>query len=207
MAGGPAGDKLYETQDGGATWQTVSLASGRDIANQSFTSLPVFTTDQDGWIELTIADPLSPHVDIFNTIDAGDTWTKRGTILLDPVLNPASPAASVLLDQNRWLLASPGKPAIYTLQTAGLPAQPLSAALPVSGLPVGVIQIQNSSKATSWALVQTGSCTGDKLKPGEAAPPNAVSLVCTSSTSLWQTTDGGATWADITPPSGGSTTR
>jgi photosystem II stability/assembly factor-like uncharacterized protein len=153
IAGGPTGDKLYQTQDGGATWQPVSLASGRDFANQSFTSLPVFTTDQDGWLELTVAVPLSPHIDIFNTMDTGDTWTKRGTIPLDPALNPASPAPSVLLDENRWVLASPGKPAIYTLQPAGLPAQTLNAALPAAGLPVGVIQIQNSSRSTAWALV------------------------------------------------------
>ncbi len=166
IAGGPAGDKLYSTQDGGASWQALRLDLGQGIASQSYVALPHFTSARDGWLAVTVADPLNPHVDLFTTVDAGKTWDKRGAVSIDPALNPASTVASVLLEGDRWLLAKPGKPAMYTLRPGALPDQTLTPALPVSALPEGVVQIINSSSTVSWALVQEGNCSGYKAQTG-----------------------------------------
>jgi hypothetical protein len=161
--------------------------------------LPEFSSATEGWLVVTVADPIKPHVDLFTTGDAGKTWERRETVSIDPALNPASLSASVLLDGNRWLLANPGKPAIFSLQPGAIPGQTPAPALPVSTLPEGVAKIIDSSPSFSWALVQEGDCRGYKPKPGVQPPSGSEPFRCSSSTSLWQTTDGGATWEDITP--------
>jgi hypothetical protein len=183
----------------------VLLDLGQGFTGQSYTSLPYFTTSQEGWLVVTVGDPLKPHVDLFTTVDAGESWKKREVISLNPALNPASAIPSILLDGNRWLLAGPGKPAIYTLRPMASTAQTPVSALAAAGLPEGVIQIISSSPSVSWALAQEGDCRGYKPKPGETVPPGTELFICSSSASLWQTINGGASWVNITPPSGAST--
>jgi photosystem II stability/assembly factor-like uncharacterized protein len=199
VAGGPAGNELFSSRDGGATWQTQSLGYTQDVAFPIYQSLPYFTSPTEGWLAVTAADPLKPHVDLYATHDAGDTWAAQGTIAIDPALNPASAVSSAVLNGNRWLLGGPGKPALFSLPAKGSLAQSMTTRLTVSGLPAGAAQIRTSS-STGWALVNEGDCRGFKPKAGETAPPGAQPFLCTSTASLWETLDGGASWSEITPP-------
>jgi photosystem II stability/assembly factor-like uncharacterized protein len=197
-AGGPAGNELFSSRDGGATWQPQSLGYTQDVAAPIYQSLPYFTSPTEGWLAVTVADPLKPHVDLYTTHDAGDTWAAQGTVAIDPALNPATAVSSAVLNGNHWLLGGPGKPALFSLPAKGSLAQSMSTRLTVSGLPAGAVQIHTSS-TTGWALVNVGDCLGYKPKAGETTPPGAQPFQCASSASLWETLDGGASWSEITP--------
>jgi photosystem II stability/assembly factor-like uncharacterized protein len=199
VAGGPAGNELYSSRDGGATWQTQSLGYTQDVVVPIYLSLPYFTSPTEGWLAVTAADPIKPHVDLYTTQDAGETWTVQGTTAINPSLDPAIAVSSAVLNGNYWLLGGPGKPALYSLPSKGSLDQSMTAGLTVSGLPAGATQIRTSS-STAWALINEGDCSGYKPKAGETAPSGAQPFLCTSTVSLWQTLDAGASWSEITLP-------
>jgi photosystem II stability/assembly factor-like uncharacterized protein len=201
IAGGPGGNELYITRDGGVTWQSQQPDPGQEKSGQTFISLPYFTSEREGWLVVTVSDALNPHVDLFITNDAGENWQKHEVISLEAAYDPADAIPSNLVDEDHWLLAGNGKPRLYTLQPASRSDQGQSSALPVNGLPGGVVQISHASQSTSWALTREGNCSGSKLKPGEVSLPEAKPYICSSSDSLWQSSDGGANWTNITPPS------
>lgn len=51
-----------------------------------------------------------------------------------------------------------------------------------------------------WAIIQTGSCSGFKTRPGEALAPGEEQLQCTSSSRLMKTADGGSNWIELQLP-------
>jgi photosystem II stability/assembly factor-like uncharacterized protein len=199
IAGGPAGDELYSTRDGGASWQPLALTSGMNLNGRAYPSLPVFTSDLEGWLAITVGDPLEPYLDLFITTDGGATWAQAGTVFVDPGLVPAGPLPVMLPDKTHILLAGQGSPLMYTLPPAGSSARPLLPGSKVSGLPAGVVQISDKLETASWALSQEGSCSGYKPKAGELIPADAQTFQCSSSARLWESADGGVSWTEITP--------
>lgn len=68
---GPAGQSSFGgTIDRGTTWRNMTLDA------VGFTSAPVFTTPQHGWIGARVLRKDGPHADeVLETRDAGQTWT------------------------------------------------------------------------------------------------------------------------------------
>ncbi len=68
---GPNGQSAFgATTDGGKTWRNVTLDA------VGFTSAPVFTSPQHGWIGARVLSKRIPTADeVLMTNDAGQTWT------------------------------------------------------------------------------------------------------------------------------------
>jgi len=65
---------VLRTSDGGQNWQSTAIAD----PNSEILDMPHFLNTQEGWLEITPGGPGagSEGVDIFHTIDGGESWSK-----------------------------------------------------------------------------------------------------------------------------------
>jgi len=190
VSGGPAGDLIFHTFDGGHTWQAVDLP---DLpVGKIWAGLPQFDTLPHGNLPVTVSTVLTNDLVIYETVDGGDTWAKSSRLNLG-----AAPLSGPVVFSHRaqygWTpaLTSLG---LYTLARDQNPER-----LAARGLPQGIAALDFISAQTGWAIVQTGSCQGEKISPHLESPFNASSLFCGSQTRLFMTQDGGDHWLEITP--------
>ncbi|MFH1636276.1 MAG: glycoside hydrolase domain-containing protein [Chloroflexota bacterium] len=192
VAGGPSGDQLYRTSDGGLTWQPQELQNLP--AGRFFVDLPIFDNGQTGVLPLTVADPTNPRLILYTSDDGGDTWNLATSLDLDPGSEPGQPLPFSLVN-DKWWAAYPGNSGLHT--SSGLDRYAMS--IPAAGLPRGTLALDFVSGQTGWALVQDGTCQGDKIPPGQNPPPGFAPHQCALRTRLFMTDDGGHVWRDISP--------
>ncbi|MFN2199141.1 MAG: glycoside hydrolase domain-containing protein [Anaerolineales bacterium] len=211
-------NRLLITRDGGQTWQTMELPEPAEILSVSFNS------PQDGWmvVRTTAADGV-PLVAVQRTYDGGQTWQTTPLPISDPVeISQLAAAGPVSIDGQQgsltfklhtssaferyrsvstddagrsWQLAPDTQP-----DTAQVPAgqefESHATRAQSANLPAGVQQVDFLDAAHGWALVQEGSCQGEK-RP--AAFPGETPFVCFQTARLLATSDGGQSWQEITP--------
>ena len=194
VAGGPPGDLLYRTDDGGQTWQLQSLplpSSARHV----FVGLPAFENEQAGTLAVTLAGSPDPGLAIYETRDGGDTWSLATHFDFDPSYEPEG-ALPFSLDANgHWWVAPRGSNQLYAESSAGVDVASIASV----GLPRGVVALGILDDQLGWALVQEGTCHGQKSSAGQTVSPDGETLQCVSSSRLFMTSDGGRTWSDISP--------
>lgn len=176
IAGGPAGNQLFVTRDGGLNWQPQVLAV--DGGQPSFVA-PTFSNDTEGVLPVTLGDGQGvTGVGFYVTHDEGQTW-ELAAVLANP--NPEALGLGVkiptdIVDTNTWVVAlSDG--ALYATPDGG---KTWRAGI-TAGLPAGVSRLDFVSDSTGWALASFGACAGFKTD-------------CATYTQMLATTDGGQTW-------------
>jgi hypothetical protein len=214
-------NKLYLTADGGSTWQAAApTADGSEILGVNFTSLLegqvlVRTADENG----------EPTLLLVHTRDGGETWENTPFAANYPELAREVQAAfldltadgsgqaivklqsSSAFNRLRQFTTPDGgrtwreQPTVQineerTNQPAWLGGEKITSLPGAEKAPQGAVQISFQNETHGWAVVQEGSCAGEKLPRGQA---NTSPFVCYQSSRLMLTTDGGITWQDITP--------
>ncbi|MES2391732.1 MAG: glycoside hydrolase domain-containing protein, partial [Acidobacteriota bacterium] len=133
---GPAGDELYATSDAGQTWHTASLPSPTALSSTPSTiTLPTFVDAEHGTLIRTYSTDATPTQVLYQTTDAGLTWT----------------AASIQRTSN-----------LIAIAANGAITAPLSITRPQADLSLSTPLIASrSSFATAtngWALFEAGNC-------------------------------------------------
>lgn len=195
-AGGPAGDQLYRTVDGGVTWQPVNHPLSDSSKNgRIMVGLPLFDQNQIGYLPITLADGSDSRLKVLISSDGGDTWNVENKVDLNLDLEPAIKLPFSVDNFGIWFAASTSEEKIYS--SADIESQARS--VTAMGLPPGTVSIDFISDQNGWALVQEGTCKGHKNAYGEAYRTDQEPFVCSQTTRIFATQDAGMSWYDISP--------
>ena len=189
MVGGPAGNQIYQTPDGGHTWYPQKLPNLPD--GHAYIGQPVFGTPKNGVLPVTLFSLPRSSLLLYTTEDGGKLWRLSRNIELSPDFE-AGAAIPFNLNSGRWWAATPDSNNLLT--STSLAYEPERAS--TTGLPPGVVKLDYVTSEVGWALIQDNQCYGDKI-PEKAWEPNA--FYCRSDTRLYQTNDGGTQWDEIQP--------
>jgi photosystem II stability/assembly factor-like uncharacterized protein len=177
VAGGPTGNKLYVTRDGGNTW---SAARVPEIAAQAEVrySLPAFQNSTDGVLAARYLSPDHSSVTVLETRDGGKTWQARGA----PAGTGSERSPAVALVDGHAIEVSSSHAGLLTTAVDQYPA--VSDGL--LSRDANVVSADFVSTRQGWILAQEGHCAGYKTD-------------CSQQTKLLATSDSGKTFHDITP--------
>lgn len=182
-AGGPAGDELLRTTDGGDSWESIHPA-GPD----AHYLLPKFDDAQHGLLPVVGADGDSVRADFYQTGDGGQTWSLVGSQPLAEGTPVSNELPLSLLDSANFLLVVPRSDQM--LRSSGLQ---LGSLANTDGASAAISLLKMISLEAGWARSDSGECT----------PASDGSLACTRETKLLSTRDGGLTWQSVPLPNGG----
>jgi len=178
--GGAEASALYQTVDEGKSWgeQSLPRPNGYSGEDASF-GTPVFFDTSTGVLEEFLTGSQQAAVDVLTTHDAGNNWVTSTPLGLSGDLAAgAIPPLSALPD--RIAIATDDGLAISTDQGASWTT--LSPNISLSG----ARQLDFVTDADGWLLTASSSCAGFKTD-------------CTTSTVVYHTSDGGATWTVESP--------
>ena len=180
--GGPTGDRILSTQDGGATWNDERPS---DISNElRAVPYPPFVSGAEGILVVT-TEGTENSLKVYSRETSG-TWASFDQVKLE--VQPGRIAVSILDAQN-FMATIPGTRSIVRM-TGGK----LDVLNNRDGLSSSISELDMVSLEAGWAKSIDASCM-------EFPTPNEGSVSCSSSTRLLQTTDGGITWQRLNLPS------
>jgi photosystem II stability/assembly factor-like uncharacterized protein len=171
LAGGQGGGSLYASHDGGRTWARVELRSPLQPGIRAFSvyDLPSFTGPGRGCI--VVSDPWGRWLTLFETRNGGRTWAPVGSLAHLP---PIGSVPAVAVDSK---------------MIAGWTTRRDSITLAVVGAHGHKTKVTGSIQARGPGVPRLGALSF-------ASPESGWALV---DGELYSTTDGGSTWATITP--------
>ena len=177
---------IWRSMDGGESWQTTGRIPLDDRLVGARVVALDFINAQQGWLALRLASSANFNLGaLFHTTDGGLTWEERSL--------PGGGTIDFLDAQQGWTLAGPEGDQLYRTQDGGITWQPASTGAQsplrmadslLGSLP-GAVEISYVDPLTGWAITRTGNCSGQG---------------CVTSSAIWRTLDGGATWGQVTLP-------
>jgi photosystem II stability/assembly factor-like uncharacterized protein len=177
LAGGPAGDRLYTTTDGGDSWQERSVALPTAFAGaQPVYGVPTVFDDGSGILPVTLIGGTTA-VAFYSTADRGASWVLAATKTVPGALGQGAPVATKIIDADDWVVVAPNGERLFSTADAGRSWRTIAP----NGLPGGVEQIDFATLSDGWSLIKSGACSGFKTD-------------CTVAEGGRWTTDGGQTW-------------
>ncbi len=174
VAGGPADTELHATHDGGNTFQQVTLDAPKKLGpvnNPTYTS-PIFEDSRHGFEAVTFSgpNPLKSVAVLFATTDAGRTWKLAASLSNLPESSMGQTAVSTVADAT-WII----------------PFTP-------RGTQPKLVELTSHDQAEA-----AGHLSSDYFGDHRISFATATEGWLTSGNRLLATTDGGATWTEITP--------
>lgn len=174
LAGGPANTELYASHDGGKSFQQVRLDAPKALGPMNYPTytLPVFENDLHGYEAVTyagIGEAKGAGV-LFETNDGGRTWKQDRVLTNLDRVSVGVPAISTVVD-SKWMVP----------------------VVPKTGEPILTV-VPSGGTETAQADTMVGGMSRRKIS---FLSPSRGWLSC--SKGLLSTTDGGATWTEITP--------
>jgi photosystem II stability/assembly factor-like uncharacterized protein len=136
LAGGPAGDELYVTRDGGLNWERQEVVTSTGYVMYY---APFFQDEQRGWLPVAIHEGGSTRVAFYATEDGGHSWMLAEAVAIRQEADPNYRVPVMVLGADRWIIADP-------------------AVLP--GVPEGVTAIDFVSRDVGWMVSPEGQCWG-----------------------------------------------
>lgn len=180
LAGGPARDQLFNSLDGGASWNRVNLP--QEFSPGTFALDPPGVRP-DGLAALTVTVPTgaTTSVTVLTTTDRGSHWTEAGRVQVAATVGSGVTVQNAL-GTNHVVIAAPnGSEAVAIPVVGGQPRK-----LAAGGSLKGAAGLSLASDQVGWARVTSTMCGSDKTQ-------------CSSNADLLVTRDGGATWQRTVP--------
>jgi hypothetical protein len=105
IAGGPGGDDLFATRDGGWSWSRVDISGPIDIdrSSEPVFDLPTFQSDSVGSLLVTYTAPTGSALAQFRTSDGGVSWQAARTIPVAARLGLGVKAQYSVIDASRYV--------------------------------------------------------------------------------------------------------
>jgi xanthine/CO dehydrogenase XdhC/CoxF family maturation factor len=179
MAGGPAGDKLWSTNDGGTTWTLTNLPKPNAEAQCGIKySLPHFTGGGSGVLATTIVCPDHSDLVDYASGNRGLSWH----ILAQQTITTGGGISDIFDDHVVHILTK-SSTGLTTQTTSGL----ASATVPELSRSVGTVTHASFvDDQNGWLLYSTTTC----VRPRTG---------CSTRSGILSTADGGQTYLAITP--------
>jgi photosystem II stability/assembly factor-like uncharacterized protein len=175
MVGGEHDDDLHVTRDGAKSWQTISLPAPKEISLAKFATadVPTFEDSKHGFVAVTYTGSHQSAAVLFATDDGGRNW-KADRIQSNLEETAAGRRVQSAVVGDIWLIAQVAdhRPILTALRAGARMRATIDPASHKSGY-FGTDQLSFVTPSQGWVLVDHAQ--------------------------LLSTTDGGATWTDITP--------
>jgi photosystem II stability/assembly factor-like uncharacterized protein len=175
IAGGEHDDDLHVTRDGAKIWQTISLPAPEEPALAKFhtADVPVFEDSKHGFIAVTYTGGHQSAAVLFATDDGGRSWRPDRILSNLEETSDGNRVQSTVVG-DIWLIAKVAdhRPILTALRAGARMRATIDPASHLSGY-FGTDQPSFVTPSQGWILVDHAQ--------------------------LLSTTDGGATWTDITP--------
>lgn len=186
LAGGPAGDQLYVTRDGGQHWerQVVGPPATADIASRAMYQLPTFRTERDGVLPVVFSGPGSSLLATYETSDSGATWRSKTPVALPAASELDGRVVASVVNADTVVVAPDRSTDVVVMADGVQRSFRRSANLSPQQTIVGM-DFQTADRG--WLTLASGQCAAGKSQ-------------CRQERRLFTTTDGGRTMHDITPP-------
>jgi PKD repeat protein/photosystem II stability/assembly factor-like uncharacterized protein len=186
MTGGPANTQLYQTLDGGLTWEDVALPAGTETQISALYP-PAFSSPENGVLALVALQGEAYQAFFFSTTNGGRTWSQVSTMPLGSKngwlslasLDPTGLVASVPND-NLMLQTANGEIRTLTNQ---------------DGMSAAITDLQMLTLTIGWAKWNTSTC-----EKGPVNSDGSFEVSCTAETRLIATMNGGLTWETLSLP-------
>lgn len=187
LAGGPGGNDLFITRDGGLSWQrqTVAAPAGLDTAAAVY-QLPTFVNDNEGTLAVEFIGPETSQVVVYATQNAGLAWAQHNAVTTRSGLNRS--LASVV-DANTFFVAAGSREGLVA-STRGAQIEDKDFYSELASYEA-VTALDFTDDHNGWVLVDGGYCAVGKTQ-------------CSQESRLLATSDGGQTVKDVTPLVAGS---
>jgi photosystem II stability/assembly factor-like uncharacterized protein len=187
MAGGPAGDELYATSDGGQSWQplVVDLPPAYAARSKAVSyEVPTFTSPEHGTLAVTVTGNRDDAALLFYTTeDGGRSWSVSSVFPSSSPIEFGQRIPSDVVGESLFFGADPQGRRVYIATNRGQATRTTDP----QDLPQGVNAIDFSSSSFGWAIVDDVVCAGEKTG-------------CSRTSELLRTTDQGAAWRRLALP-------
>jgi photosystem II stability/assembly factor-like uncharacterized protein len=175
MVGGEHDEDLHVTRDGAKSWQTISLPAPKEPSLAKFhtADVPVFEDSKHGFVAVTYTGGRQSAAVLFATDNGGRSW-KQDRVLSNLEETSEGHRVQSAVVGDTWLIAkvSDHRPTLTALRASARMRATIDPASHSSGY-FGANQMSFVAPTRGWVLVDVGE--------------------------LFSTTDGGATWTDVTP--------
>jgi hypothetical protein len=179
LAGGPLGEKLFITRDGGSSWQAQTVAPPQPLAQGTpVYGVPSFSNGTNGVLPVTFSGAPASGVAFYATADGGATWTLAAVRLIPGALEQGASVPTDVVGSSSWVVVPPNGARVFATPDRGHSWRVIAP----NGLPAGVSHIDFATLARGWSLISGGQCT-----PGSKDD-------CALTREARATVDGGQTW-------------
>jgi hypothetical protein len=183
LAGGPNGDELYWTQNGGETWKPRFVVAPATVHKnvQRVHELPTFENQKDGILPVSFFDSQGVTKVFYRTQNGGESW-EPGTMSTSAETDAF--IASSVVDSNTVVVAPSSRAELGTLEEGRRERTRNLAGIVTGDSPFTKIDFVTQAKG--WLLLNFGKCVGPKID-------------CSQESKLFVTTDGAQNLTEITP--------
>lgn len=171
LAGGAGGDELYETRNGGKSWQK------KDIANGIY-DLPTFTSESDGILPVRISNEIA----FYQTRDGGESWHLSRKAEANDELSAGFAFPSSVANDGA-LIAALSRRSLTKLRDE---QNRVDVTIENASKGEAITQLSFTNESNGFVLTTTGRCESFKTN-------------CIQETRLLSTKDGGSSLQDSTP--------
>ena len=186
VAGGPAGDQIYKTQDGGVNWEKQPVPDS-SFGGQVYSLYPpVFDSQENGVIAVVMFNREEFGLVISSTGDGGRSWNPISNV---PLGSQVGRPPLDLVDARNLVMSIPNSDRIIQMVNGEQKVMTNQ-----DGKSAGIVDLEMLNSNFGWAKWNTGDCGRRATADGSS------SVSCTSTSQLIETQDGGITWNSLAIP-------
>lgn len=196
VAGGAAGSELYQTQDGGATWQTRAFLPAGVPGQEQVYLPPKFSDTGHGLIPVLIASGTNVRLDLYVTANGGQTWGRENSTTLDGNVDVSVKPPIRIFDADHLVAVIPRSSRILRKNGPG----GYSTLSNTDGRSAGIVELSMADQDFGLAMQMSGGCNPPSTaeEASEAQPKSDET--CALTIRLLRTGNAGETWEPLTLP-------